>query len=67
MKLLHRLQRRFGRGPAQVLGGLQPPLQHEGHDADGAVPPVPFDQIERLSDSGASLETLLELNRVQGW
>ena len=29
--------------------------------------PVAFDEIERLSGSGASLETLLEMNRVQGW
>ena len=46
--------------------GLSEPQISE-QDADTSATPVAFDQVERLNGSGASLETLLEMNRVQGW
>lgn len=70
MNLIHGLRRRLARrrarrgsGPRRLLLGR--PNRREPAAADAA--PVAFDQVERLTDSGASLESLLEMNRVQGW
>jgi len=69
MNFLQRLRMRLTGRAAMSSAGLQrlPANGHEEHDADTNVPAVAFDQVERLSGSGASLETLLEMNRVQGW
>jgi hypothetical protein len=69
MKFLHRLRQRLAGRLVQSNPSLErPPLsEHEEQGADSNVAPVAFDQVERLSGSGASLETLLEMNRVQGW
>ena len=68
MNFLQRLRLRLlgwpaesGTGPEQVQ-----PRGPEELDTDASVP-VAFDQVERLNGSGASLETLLEMNRVQRW
>lgn len=64
MSFLQRLRLRLLGWPADHASG--PHREHEEHDPSAAVPVV-FDQVERLNGSGASLETLLEMNRVQGW
>jgi hypothetical protein len=67
MNFLHRLRQYLaGRSAAGLEASLlSEPEKHD--DADTGVAPVAFDQVERLNGSGASLETLLEMNRVQGW
>jgi hypothetical protein len=69
MNFLHSLHRHLARRPGKRTGGLRRlwGRQHERRDTDADAAPVPFDQVERLNDSGASLESLLEMNRVQGW
>jgi hypothetical protein len=70
MNFIYGLHRRLARRPGQRAGGLRR-LWSRKHDQHGAganaTAPVPFDQVERLNDAGASLESLLEMNRVQGW
>ena len=69
MNFLHLLRQYLAGRHAPSTAGLEAPLlsEPEEHDADASVAPVAFDQVERLNGSGASLETLLEMNRVQGW
>jgi hypothetical protein len=64
MNFLHRVRQHLMGRLAQSTAG---PEQISEHDADTTVAPVAFDQVERLNGAGASLETLLEMNRVQGW
>ena len=66
MNFLHRLRQRLTGRLAQSTAGPERP-QISDQDADISAAPVAFDQVERLNGSGASLETLLEMNRVQGW
>jgi hypothetical protein len=66
MNFLHRLRQRLtGRRAPRATGPERPRIRE--HAADTGATPVAFDQVERLNGSGASLETLLEMNRVQGW
>jgi hypothetical protein len=67
MNFLHRLRQHLTGRLAQgtVVVPERPQLSEQ--DADTSAEPVAFDQVERLNGSGASLETLLEMNRVQGW
>jgi hypothetical protein len=67
MNFLHRLRQCLTGRLAQgtVVVPERPQLSEQG--ADTSASPVAFDQVERLNGSGASLETLLEMNRVQGW
>jgi hypothetical protein len=69
MNLIHGLHRRLERRREQRAGGLRRLLlgRRERHEASANVAPVPFDQVERLNDSGASLESLLEMSRMRGW
>jgi hypothetical protein len=69
MNLIHGLRRRLRRRRAQRAGGLRRLLlgrREKGEPAAEAAP-VAFDQVERLNDSGASLASLLEMNRMRGW
>lgn len=66
MNFLHRLRQRLtGQIEQSTVGPALPEVSEQ--DADTSETQVAFDQVERLSGSGASLETLLEMNRVQGW
>ncbi len=66
MNFLHRLRQHLtGRLAHGTVAPERPQLSEQ--DADTSAEPVAFDQVERLNGSGASLETLLEMNRVQGW
>ncbi len=66
MNFLNRLRQRLTGRVAQGAAGPERPQLSEQDAGDSAAPAV-FDQVERLNGSGASLETLLEMNRVQGW
>jgi len=66
MNFLHRLRQHLTGLPAPVTAPSEQPQDTEQLPNPGAEP-VAFDQVERLTGSGASLETLLEMNRVQGW
>ena len=66
MNFLHRLRQRLSGQLAQSNAGPERPQISE-QDTHTSAAPVAFDQVERLNGSGASLETLLEMNRVQGW
>jgi hypothetical protein len=64
MNFLHRLRQHLMGRLAQSTAG---PEQVSEQDITNSAAPVAFDQVERLNGSGASLETVLEMNRVQGW
>jgi hypothetical protein len=68
MNFLQRLRLRLLGWPAD--SNTEPQRAHpqgpDEQDASASVP-VAFDQVERPDGSGASLDTLLEMNRVQGW
>jgi len=66
MNFLHRLRQHLTRVPIPATTVAEVPQTTEQQPNPGGEP-VAFDQVERLTGSGASLETLLEMNRVQGW
>ena len=67
MNFLQRLRLHLLGWPADY--GTEPQREQsperKEHDTDAGAPAA-LDQVERLNGS-ASLETLLEMNRVQGW
>jgi hypothetical protein len=69
MNFLQRLRLRLPGWPAEKDIGPErvQPREPEEYDTVAGVPPVAFDQVEHPDGSGPSLDTLLEMNRVQGW